>query len=117
MRRAFLFVILAAGSLLAQAPSLDDNQTPPLPGATAAGRFQLVAGTICTDGNARPVPVMMRIDTATGKVWVYQQLSLPVNGTDKTILTEGWRPTTESLSRALADNRKAAGQIAAGLVK
>lgn len=96
---------------LATANAEDDNYTPPEPTGTNPGRFQLLAGTITTD-DASPKPVVMRIDTATGQVWIYQQMSysIPRSG-GKTILTAGWVATTENILKSIETNKRIANYI------
>lgn len=85
------------------------NLIPPNPTGTAPGRYQLIAGTIASGPDA--TPVMMRLDTATGRVWIFTRSQYPIAGSDATVQTEGWIITTESYTQAMAHSQALAETI------
>jgi hypothetical protein len=83
-----LFAMLALPVYSADTPSENPCENQP-------GRFQLVPATVIQD--KKPVPVLFRIDTATGRVWSYSCSTLPIRaGTNFVdVGFAGWAPISE----------------------
>lgn len=106
-----LALILASASF-GQNTTWRDNYLPPCPDGVVPGRFQLLSATVCTDGE-KPEAVVMRIDTVTGAVWIYNQIDFPVpRSGGKSILTAGWVQTTENLSVSIDNSKRLADSMA-----
>lgn len=75
-------------------PGADVVRVPP-PGADA-GRYALCAGTFTLDGPTPPIsrPAIFKIDTATGQVWRYNAVNVPILSSNpapgQMIIAEGW---------------------------
>ena len=72
--RCLLCLLLLGGcdSLLSKKPA-PDPPAPACPSADPVGRYQLFQGTLQVhyESGPAPEPVIIRIDTATGKTWEY----------------------------------------------
>jgi hypothetical protein len=119
MKPSLKFVLLFALAFLADdgaafgaepIPKID--YTPPQPDASVPGRFLLIAAPVHLNGvEAPPVPVLFRIDTATGQIWRFMSVPYPVNdpkGQIKTVTVEGWSMVAEDLQSSLASGKATA---------
>lgn len=71
----------------------EDTNPPPHPEGTVPGRFQLFSIPERTESGEVETK-LYRIDTATGKVWYYGKMPLPLeNGSS--VLLPAWGETTE----------------------
>ncbi len=112
MKIMLTLALILGFTLHAQDTGPDDNINPPAPLNTTPGRFQLIAGTVTTD-DTKPLPIILRIDTATGRVWKYECLSYPVpNSGGHTILTEGWVIITEDILKSIDTSKRTAAILA-----
>jgi hypothetical protein len=73
---------------------------PPSPGGNVAGRYQLLNGQISTPPNFKPSPIILRIDTATGKTWELMSIPVDKNGNSSVM---GWVEVSEDVVNVAID--------------
>jgi hypothetical protein len=98
-------LIIAFSTLaLASDSSLEQNP-PPMPNGGIVGRFQLVSAAVDDSLGNESHKYLFRIDTATGKVWSYRHMLMPINVPGhpemKTTDVEGWVETTEDMNQSI----------------
>lgn len=106
-----LLTVISAALICSAQQTGTDNYLPPLPDGTQPGRFQLFGGDILDFGTGPRIPKVFRIDTATGRVWQFEQASIPItNGPG--LLTQGWTEIPESYYSSVTNNQSLAKYLA-----
>jgi hypothetical protein len=89
-----MFIAFGLFAFVAVAGDQLPSALPPSPDGNVVGRYQLLNGQISTPPDSKPSPVILRIDTATGKTW--EMMSVPVDISGHSYVT-GWVDVTEDV--------------------